>query len=405
MYQIKEIRSINLKEDSPISTLFGTFGAWFKVFFWLFYLPFSLFMWALIYTPRVNAFIGRLQMLTMNFVLTHKHPTQNEITSLFIEQIKLLLRDHYVLAIVMIMIILGLFMYAVCFIGLKHSFYGKISLGDTIKEGVDRIGKTTLFFVLTTICGIFLRKYLTTLHWDQTVLAMSLTNKLCLSFFVIILFSMPMMLFSAVYVFSDEGPWWAFPVSLAKSFIKSFAIYYKNILKYIYLFLITIVFWIVMYLLLRLGIYLFGLWVKHNQEVIVRYALSSPDSLKNLLRMFVFVCWFILGIYTYVSFFLTAAVKMTLFIMYPELLENEEEKEKTNTNYSELSDTFYKQLPTTMASQAGNQDTQNASSTQGSLTPNNGGEGLSVPIAHKSDKPFLNQKIDKEEFDRLTSKE
>ena len=345
-------------------------------------------------------------MLMVNFIYTHKQqPTSNEITSLFLDQIKLLLKDHYVLALFLLGIIMGLFIYAVCLVGMKHSFYGKINLGDAIKEGVDRIGKTTLIVILMTVLGVLSRKYIFTSQFDQTFYAMSLTNRLCIGFFIMTLFTMPMMLFPAVFVFSEEGPWWAFPVTLVKSLVKAFAIYYKNILKYVYLFLIAIVFWIVMYLIYRLGVQIFSWWLKNNQESIFRYAISSYDAMKNLIRIYMFIWWCIAGVAIYVASFLNVIVKMSLFILYPELLENEDEKENAPTKYSELSETFFRQLPTTVASQAGNQDASNTPSAQGSVTPNNGGEGLSVPISHKSDKPFLNQKIDKEEFDRLTSKE
>ena len=36
----------------------------------------------------------------------------------------------------------------------------------------------------------------------------------------------------------------------------------------------------------------------------------------------------------------------------------------------------------------------------------NGGEGLSVPVSnHQNNRPFLNQKLDQTEFDRLTSRD
>ncbi len=406
MYKIQGIRSINLKEDRPISTLFGNFGAWFKVYFFIFYLPFSIYIWTLVKSPKVSAFFGRLQMVVMNFVLTHNNPpTENEINSLLIEQVKILLKDHYVLAILVAGVIMSLFIYAICIAGMKHSFYGKINLGDSIKEGVDKIGKTTLIVIITTILGFLSRKYLFTPQLEQTIATMSLTNRLCIASLITVLISMPMMLFSMVFIFSDEGPWWAFPVSLFKSFVKAVAIYYKNILKYIYLFLVAVIFGVVMYFLFRLGAELFTWWVKSNQESIFRYAMSSPDAIKNLIRLFVFILWCTIGVAIYVSCFLTVSVQMSLFILYPELLMNEENKGEEEIKTSELSETFYKQLTTTMASSAANQNIQNAAIPQGPVTPNNGGEGLTVPNSHKNDRPFLNQKIDKEEFDRLTSKE
>ena len=101
------------------------------------------------------------------------------------------------------------------------------------------------------------------------------------------------------------------------------------------------------------------------------------------------------------------------FVAYPELIEEEEAfsgtYEKVPENFSssgfaqnyEVNNNSAVRIDTTPIQQnyvIGNDDTSSFKTTTGA-------EGLSVPNTHKSNRPFLNQKLDQTEFDRLTSKQ
>ena len=410
MYKITEIRNLNLRRDKPVSTIIGNYLSWFKVFFFLFYLPITLFLVALAYTPQVKIFFGKIQALSMNYYsMVIANHAQVSYSSLLFEQFKLLLKDPYVLTLFLIGIILILLMNAACWAGLKHSFYPKISLTATIKEGLDKFWKITLMLVISIVLGFINNRFghsMVPVEFGQAFAALSHWTIFAIIFMFIILFVLPLVLMPAVFIFSDEGPLWAFPVTIVKSLIKGIRIYYKNFSKYVYLFLIILVIFVIMGLAYYLGMRLCVWWVKQHIQDIMQYVFKNPENLKFIIKIALFVLWVIWGIYLYAACFLNCAMQMTLFILYPELLEGNSALQ-TEEQYPSLPEDFFEKTPAKPFPSNEVQQMQNISITHNtpSIKTTDGSEGLSVPSSHTNNRPFLNQKLDQAEFDRLTSKE
>ncbi|MBR4508848.1 MAG: hypothetical protein IKP23_05225 [Elusimicrobiaceae bacterium] len=398
MYKIKEIRAMDMG-NKPISFAFASFVRWFKAYFVFGYLPISLYLYLLIFhTPKFQEFTSRLTMMSMTYM---QNPSQAK--SLLWEQLKLLFHDRYMLAILMISIMFFVLVYSFIVEGMRQSCKDDYTLGDTISEGAKKIGRMVIAFLTAFVFTKLMQKFVYTPEMMVRLLELPDWQILSIALVALIFVLLPATLFLPIFVFSDVGPMWAFPLGILKAIVKSFAIYYRNILKYIYLAIVILIILIALniiyYILYRLVI----LWGRHNMEAIVRYIMSGPDALKNLIRIVLFAGWVFGCFYVYFSCVPTMFVRATLFNIYPELLG---EAVPENAQFQALPDSFFEGQDNVKCEHVPDASVTKMSSASNDspIVLKNAGDGLSTPVHnHQNNRPFLNEKIGETMFEKFTS--
>lgn len=386
---------------NSITLLIGNYFRYFKVFFVFWILPTFLFL-------LVNFFLNKEKFIAIynNLIAVviassmHNSIALNAVkTSLTNSFASLTSSPTYIAVNILSWLVMFVFM-SCLLVGIKHTFYEKVSIIAIFKEGVKKflnflwtiISMSILVFV-TIFCFIAL------LALPAYILGDSAQFILIFPVFIGIVFITSMFAFyMPLHFFSDNNP-----LSCISYSVKTF---FSNILSLIVMFCAAILVQLLISgIIAAIGFICFTLF----KNGVIRLDHITPTFI-YIISAVVISAMFFMPYFTNIMHIMVAA---STFVAYPELIEEEEifsgtyEKVPENFSSSGLTQNYEANnnsairidpAPIQQNYVIGNEDTSSFKTTTGA-------EGLSVPNTHRSNRPFLNQKLDQTEFDRLTSKQ
>ena len=369
---------------SSIGVVIGNYLKFFKVFFVFYFLPQILTVLFFFISDREKSLLVWQKFLALAVSVKTKNPVviaaaKNSLG----DAIAALISTPTAIAFGIFFLIAALFLASCYFVGLKHTFYKKVSIAAILQEGFSKAFELlwtgismVLVWILCLICGLLIFAI------PVYVLgAAGLLFIVPMIVFFVIMYSM-FVFYIPIHFFSDNGP-----ISSAILSCKTFWSSFLFIIVYgIALLPISFV-----VSLLASGIGHLAFNVVHNTSITVLLAAFN------------------LMIGSYIGQMFVAGSIIGIFVAYPELLD-ENEVNKTLMSYNGSQSMDY---PTEIISRdevklSSENNYKMPSLNEGVYKPTvkttDAGEGLSVPNSHKNDRPFLNQKLEQTEFDRLTSK-
>jgi len=386
---------------NSIGLLIENYFRYFKVFFAFWILPTFLFF-LLNFFLNKEKFVAIYNNLVAVIIASSMH------NSIALEAVKtsftnsftnLTSSPAYIAINILSWIVMFVFM-SCLLVGIKHTFYERVSLVAIFKEGVKKI----LNFLWTSISMsillfITIGCLVALLVIPAYLLGDSAQIILILPVFIAIIFLISMFAFyMPLHFFSANNP-----LSCLYYSMKTF---FSNILSLIVMcFAAILVQLLISGIIAAMGFICFTLF----KNGIIKLDHITPTFIYIMSAVFIAAMFFL----PYFTNIMHIMVATSTFIAYPELLE---EEENMNLVYSGT----YEKVPEDFSSHRLGQDRDSAINIEpvqnqqrpiignedtSSFKTTTGAEGLSVPNTHKSNRPFLNQKLDQTEFDRLTSKQ
>lgn len=408
---MKEITQTGRIPFSAIGIILKNYLRWFKIVLVFYILP-----TLLILSCAYFLFKDKLASILQSLMIVTQMPK----TPQTLEMVKTLVKSIFspsLIIFALIAMIVGFVCYSCSLVGLKHTFYKKLSIVAVAKEGLKRIfgllwTNISLFifvFFFSMMAGFFSSFLVSISNGNQTISIISLILS-CL-FFIFVYTST--VFYIPIHFFAKNSP--------LSSMWYSFTTFWSNILFLIAFMILLLVVIIVVNSIFGIIIF-FAL--KHYLPLPVPYLIMITYYALALISMiFPYT-----GLY---SIFFTNI--LMIFVAYPELLEDENNDNagsitgfgnedrpislNSHEQYPTSSDDFFSNALEQSKQKYNNSEIRIESiqlqqgqvigrDSTSSFKTTTGGEGLSVPSNnHQNNRPFLNQKMDQTEFDRLTSKE
>ena len=301
--------------------------------------------------------------------------------------------------------ILSLIFVGFCFsclvISLKHTFYKKLSIIVVLKEEFKNILPSLIMFFSFSIICVLVTMVMSLLQhfvFPHIKLPNTFLSSLILWHFPLVLLSF-FVFYPCIYLFSKNG--------IFGSLLYSIKTFFSNILIMIIPFIVSICFGLILrYIineLITTGIKLFAKGTFQLQQI-------TPTVIWTAVILFMILS----GIMLYIIYVSNIMIALMTFVAYPELLGEDKQTQDTLTlapssgpeeEYPSLPTEFFDGDKVKKIHENNNKQTVNKNIYKPVIRTTDAGEGLSVPNTHTSDRPFLNQKLDQTEFDRLTSRE
>lgn len=385
---MRAITQTGIISINSIGTLLWNYVKFFKVFFVFYVLPYIA-MIATIYFTCKEKVMPIIESITQYIIVSKtfpiNHALMKEAEQVVTERILSFLFTPEGIILSLLSLIVILISTTCLYVGLKHTFYNKVSIFDIAKEGFSRIFDflwTSISLVLILwLCGIFLVIFffIAIFLGPLGIIPMIIGY---IIFFTSFVFYIP------IHFFSDNNPF--------SSLWYSFKTFWSNIFSLIG---IGIVFFVVEIIvncvlmaitMIPLYLYLKGHYPNLPQDIFL-----NKFTTLALLASYLFIP------YTMGWHWLSVLIT---FVAYPELLSDDEENGNLSISLNSNGGTefvagnnnqnpFEQNVP-------GSSNYENASG----ITPAYGGNGLSNPVSsHKNNRPFLNEKLGETQFERLTS--
>ena len=369
---------------SSIGVVIGNYLRFFKVFFVFYFIPQILSVLFFFISDREKSLVVWQKFLALAVSVKTKNPVvivaaKNSLR----DAIAALISTPTAIAFGIFLLIAALFLASCYFVGLKHTFYKKVSIAAILQEGFSKAFELlwtgismALVWVLFLICGVLIFAIPVFVLGDAGIVLIA-----PIIVFFVIMYSM-FVFYIPIHFFSDNGPISSAILS-CKTFWSSFLfIIVYGLASVLISFAVS---------LLASGIGYLAFHVVHNISIMVLLAAFN----------------FMIG--SYIGHLFVSGSIIAVFVAYPELLdENEVNKTLMSYNGSQSMDYPTEVISMDEVRKASENNYKMPSLNEGVYKPTvkttDAGEGLSVPNSHKNDRPFLNQKLEQTEFDRLTSK-
>lgn len=386
---------------NSISLLIGNYFRYFKVFFVFWILPTFLFLLANFFLNK-EKFIAIYNNLIAVIIAASMHNSMalDAVKTAFTNSFASLTSSPaYIVMNILSWLVMFVFM-SCLLVGIKHTFYEKVSIIAIFKEGIKKFFNflwtsisMSVLLLITIICFGALLVLPAYILGDSAQIILILPVMIGMIFIVsMFAFYMPL------HFFSDNNP-----LSCISYSVKTF---FSNILSLIVMFFAALLVQLIISgIIAAIGFICFTLF----KNGVIRLDHITPTFI-YIVSAVVISAMFFMPYFTNIMHIMLAA---STFVAYPELIEEEAvysgTYEKVPENFSssgfaqnyEVNNNSAVRIDNTPIQQnyvIGNEDTSSFKTTTGA-------EGLSVPNTHKSNRPFLNQKLDQTEFDRLTSKQ